>query len=81
MDLQRLCFLGLRMILKIARNLFRAQMTLSTKFSTAARVRERKQKGFSGNPQVGKNRGFARFYFTVTQHENKALGSDSSRAS
>ena len=58
----------------------RERSTLSTTFSTEDRVSDREGNAPPEEPQVRKNRGFPRFYSTVTASKIKSNHSDGPRA-
>src|SRR3984893_7191875 len=78
--LQGYSFLILRYNRENARTSLREQATVSTTFSTEDRVSDLKRNMLPEEPQVRKNRGFPRFYSTVTASKIKSNHSDGPRA-
>ena len=78
--LQGYSFLILRYIREKARTGLRERATVSTTFSTEDSVSDLKRNMLPEEPQVRKNRGFPRFYSTVTASKIKSNHSDGPRA-
>src|ERR1700694_4397665 len=78
--LQGYSFLIIRYIRQNARANLRERAAVSTTFSTEDRVSDREGNAPPEEPQVRKNRGFPRFYSTVTTSKIKSNHSDGPRA-